>query len=153
MNLPPQLADPLTRYLDAIAARSGFAPNPEPPPLATPPAELTGIAAILAPFARFVVHRDQQRRGDFYVGRPTLWGNPFRLTNPRDDQQREACVRAYARHFAQRSRRQQLYMLAPIRRVIVSEGGRLVCFCTPRLCHAQVLAAWALGRPIRQEEV
>lgn len=149
-GLAPDLAERLRRYLNAVATQrerrdAESPPAPRPAVTPPPPAPLTGLALTLAPYARFVVHKHRERAGDFYVGRPTLWGNPFRLTNPADDEQREACVLAYARHFAQRSKRQQLYMLAPIRRIIVAEGGRLVCFCAPRLCHAQAASTWALG--------
>jgi hypothetical protein len=147
MALTPALADPLQRFLRA--AEAGRAPlPPEPAEIATPPADdLVGLALLLEPYARHVVHKRDAREGDLYCGQPTLWGG-FKLEHPDDETERLLSVTAYARHFAGRSARQQRYMLYPIRRVLLEQGGRLVCYCAPRLCHAQVLATWALGRPI-----
>jgi hypothetical protein len=143
----------LDRFLTSVHAQRDTADDVEPDEIADPPANnLLRLALILEPYAGYVIHRRDRATTDLYVGRPTLWGNPFRLDDPDDETARLACVHAYAVHFAQRSGRQQSFMLSTIRRVLRA-GGRLACHCSPRICHAQVLAAWALGRRITLEEL
>lgn len=102
------------------------------------------LARRLDRFARVVTSKDRKRLGDFYVGRPTRFGNPFRMADPKDEVERRRSVLAYAVEMAERSDADRYSMLEPIRRVI-AQGGRLWCWCSPALCHGQVLAAWALG--------
>ncbi len=96
----------------------------------------------LKPYARYVVHKDAHRITDFYVGRPTRWGNPHRM-EARTDSERRRVVLAFARSMAARSDRDRWSMLDPLRRIL-GRGGRLYCWCSPKLCHGQVLAYWAL---------
>lgn len=146
MSLPPELQGPFNRFTAAVS-RPDVEPEPDTAPTAPPPDSLIRLALTLEPYARFVIHKRDARQGDLYVGRPTLWGNSITLAAPDDDHERLRCVNAYARHFAARSGRQQMFMLAPIRRII-KNGYRLACYCSPRTCHAQVLAAWAMGTRI-----
>jgi hypothetical protein len=103
------------------------------------------LACRLAPFKNRVVHRHKQRIGDWYVGRPTIWGNPHKLSKTATIAERQACVLAYARTFAAHSPAMQEHMVAVIREKL-RLGFRLVCHCAPKLCHAQVLVAWAQGQ-------
>ena len=93
-------------------------------------------------YGRYVVHTNDHRVTDFYVGRPTRWGNPFRMEGRSDDERRRV-VLAYARSMAARSHRDRWSMLEPLRRII-GRGNRLWCWCAPNYCHGQVLAFWAL---------
>jgi hypothetical protein len=79
-----------------------------------------------------------------YVGRPTRWGNPFKVG--RDGSQTDV-VAKYARWIAEPAR-------ADLRRRVRTElsGKHLVCWCAPPgglaidgepLCHAQVLMSVA----------
>lgn len=108
------------------------------------------LEAALERFARCVRHKDQAKAGDFYVGRPTLWGNSHRLPKGGGtDDKRRLVVLAYAREIAGRSEAQRNLMLGQIRQIL-RRGSKLVCWCAPKLCHAQVLAAWVLeGDPLR----
>ena len=102
------------------------------------------LEARLAAVRRYVRHKDDAKPLDFYVGRPTLWGNSFRLPKGGGtDADRRRVVLQYARQFAARSEAQRWMMLAQMRTVI-RRGGKLVCWCAPKLCHAQVLAYWAI---------
>lgn len=151
--LPPELQASLDRFIGAVRARRDPADEIEPAETAEmPPDPLLRLALALAPYAPYVIHKRDMRTGDLYCGRPQLWGNPFPLADPQDETARLECVRAYAVHFAKRSGKQQAFMLIAVRNTIRA-GGRLACFCSPRLCHAQVLAAWALGRRITLEEL
>lgn len=102
------------------------------------------LEARIAAVKSYVRNKSAAQAGDFYVGRPTLWGNSFRLPpGGGTDADRRRVVLQYARQLAARSPQQRGMMLAQMRAVI-RRGGKLVCWCAPKLCHAQVLAYWAL---------
>jgi len=63
-----------------------------------------------------------------YIGRPSKWGNPFKVGKHGD---RETCVRKYADWIA----------IQPDLRMALPElrGKDLVCWCAPQACHGDVL--------------
>src|SRR5689334_10954522 len=76
---------------------------------------------------------------DVYIGRPSVWGNPFRIGKDGD---RATVIRKYAQWIAT-----QPQLLARLREL---RGKRLGCFCIPRsggpddlICHGQILAQLA----------
>lgn len=67
--------------------------------------------------------------GDVYVGRPSPWGNPFAIGK---DGSRRDVIEQYRQWIADRPELvRQLWDEAP---------WRLVCWCAPAACHADVLA-------------
>jgi len=66
-----------------------------------------------------------------YVGRPSKWGNPFRMRVFTDSQYKEAV--GYFRGYAKDRLKQEPDWLEPLR------GKDLVCWCVPHPCHAEVL--------------
>lgn len=72
---------------------------------------------------------------DVYVGRPSAWGNPFRMP---DEARRAETVARYREwiltqpHLLERAK-------AELR------GKRLGCWCAPKACHGDVLAEIANG--------
>ena len=71
---------------------------------------------------------------DVFIGRPSVWGNPFMMGR---DGTREECVRKY-REWIQ----DQPHLLS---RLSELRGKRLGCFCAPLLCHGTVLVDLADG--------
>ena len=75
--------------------------------------------------------------GAVYVGRPTMWGNPFVVG--KDGSQGE-CVELYRE-----------WISSPAGQVIATRARRwlrdkdLVCWCAPKPCHADVLLEIANG--------
>lgn len=67
---------------------------------------------------------------DVYVGRPTVWGNPYRAGV---DGTREQVVGHYR---AWLSGQPELIARAKVE----LKGKTLGCYCAPKLCHADVLA-------------
>lgn len=67
---------------------------------------------------------------DVYVGRPSPWGNPFRLGN---EAQRDEVIARYRAWLLERPE-----LLARVRQEL--RGKRLGCWCAPRACHGDVLA-------------
>ena len=64
-----------------------------------------------------------------YVGRPSPFGNPFYMKN---EDQRDAVVNAFEKYVLARP-----VLVARIKNEL--HGKDLVCWCSPRRCHADVL--------------
>lgn len=73
--------------------------------------------------------RDGEPPGAVYIGRPSKWGNPFRI-GPNGD--RAAVIEAYREYL-----RTRLDLVAAARRELV--GRDLLCWCAPLPCHGDVL--------------
>lgn len=69
-----------------------------------------------------------------YVGRPSKWGNPFRIGR---DGTRKEVITKYANWVVH-----QPELVDSLREL---RGMRLGCYCFPLSCHADVLAALADG--------
>ena len=65
---------------------------------------------------------------DIFIGRPSVWGNPFVIGV---DGSRSAVIDKY-KHYLQK--RKDLLSLLP-----ALKGKTLGCFCKPQLCHGDVL--------------
>jgi hypothetical protein len=70
-----------------------------------------------------------------YVGRPSRWGNPWRVTEEMPAEEAVARYRAWLDGLSPMQRRA---FLDPLR------GRDLACWCAPgKTCHAEVLLAMA----------
>lgn len=77
---------------------------------------------------------------DIYIGRPSLWGNPWILKNPQNDKERdEVCDKfedwlkgEYNGPFD--SQREFI-----IKNIHILKGKVLGCWCAPKRCHGEVL--------------
>lgn len=69
---------------------------------------------------------------DIYIGRPSLWGNPFVIGR---DGSREEVIAKYRAYILR-----QPAMLADLPSL---RGKRLGCYCAPLPCHGEVLAELA----------
>jgi hypothetical protein len=78
---------------------------------------------------KLVVHckKDQY---DVYIGRPSIWGNPFKIGR---DGKRGECIELYKGWIAKKSELQ-----AKAKKEL--KGKILGCWCKPRACHGDVLA-------------
>lgn len=73
-----------------------------------------------------------KHQGRLYrIDRRSAWGNPTHLLDPEDEVERDACVRAYASYF------ETAYDLQA--RIRELAGKVLLCWCTPKACHGEVL--------------
>ena len=80
------------------------------------------------------VHREMY---DVYIGRPSIWGNPFEIGT---DGTREEVIAKYAAWIVT-----QTYLMS---RVHELQGMRLGCFCAPKKCHGDILARLATGESV-----
>jgi len=87
-------------------------------------------------------HRDQNIPLDaVYIGRGSIWGNPFPITkdSPR--------AKVIAEHRTWLMNQYQSGRIT-IEQLASLHGKHLVCFCAPAACHGETLieaAAWAVG--------
>jgi hypothetical protein len=73
--------------------------------------------------------------GSVYVGRPTKWGNPFKIT---ETVTREESIASFEKYLREMPTEKRTALLAPLR------GKNLVCWCPLNVpCHADVLLKWA----------
>lgn len=74
-------------------------------------------------------HTDKDIPADaVYVGRPSKWGNPYKVGLHGD---RDTCVRLFRESCSRDDR------VEGIRKEL--RGKDLVCWCAPKACHADVL--------------
>lgn len=76
-----------------------------------------------------------------YVGRPSKWGNPYIIGVHGD---RREVVNEYEDH---------LFRSGLINNINELTGKDLVCYCSPQLCHADILLIHANGKTTTQETV
>jgi len=69
---------------------------------------------------------------DIYIGRPSIWGNPFVLNS---EGERAKVLEKYRSWLME-----QPHLLA---RLYELKGKVLGCWCAPRICHGDVLAELA----------
>eukprot|EP01107_Rhizomastix_libera_P011421 TRINITY_DN28877_c0_g1_i1.p1 TRINITY_DN28877_c0_g1~~TRINITY_DN28877_c0_g1_i1.p1 ORF type:complete len:166 (-),score=42.77 TRINITY_DN28877_c0_g1_i1:25-522(-) len=80
-----------------------------------------------------------------YVGRPSKFGNPFKLDDVNDDKKRAVVIEQYAEYLASRP---------DLVQAAISElkGKHLACWCAPKPCHADVLIRVANNTgPLQQQ--
>jgi hypothetical protein len=81
-----------------------------------------------------VVNLKAGERCDVFIGRPSKWGNPFKIGQDGD---RFKVVMKYAQWMEKK-----MQNVPALRDQIIRElgGKRLGCFCAPERCHGDVLA-------------
>jgi len=80
---------------------------------------------------RKVVHV-KNAKFDVYIGRPSKWGNPFKVGK---DGTRQQVIKKYQRYLMNNPT-----LLAALPEL---KGKRLGCWCAPLLCHGDVLVKLA----------
>lgn len=69
---------------------------------------------------------------DIYIGRGSIWGNPFPITAT---QNREKVIEKYKEHLWSQIQKGEVSLEA----LADLDGKRLGCFCKPKACHGDVL--------------
>jgi hypothetical protein len=70
---------------------------------------------------------------DVYIGRPSVYGNPFVIGRDGD---RKEVISKYKAYF------DEMIEKAPVfkRDILKLRGKRIACFCSPLACHGDVIA-------------
>ena len=94
-----------------------------------------------------VRNKSKWKQSGFYVGRPTILGNPFRI----DEQiTREESIQRYAEWFISKikSRNNHFIQHLHIMEHMLKENGKLdlVCWCAPEMCHADLIKQVLLNK-------
>lgn len=67
---------------------------------------------------------------DVYIGRPSMWGNPFVISR---EGTREEVIELYRKYITMNPK-----LMAALPEL---KGKRLGCYCAPKACHGDVLVA------------
>lgn len=83
-----------------------------------------------------VRNRDNLEEFDVYIGRGTLWGNPYPIEHEKDGDKREKVIEKFQTYFVEEivNNPEKLKLL------IALKGLRLGCHCKPLPCHGDVIA-------------
>lgn len=71
---------------------------------------------------------------DVYIGRGSLWGNPFPIDESKGDT-REVVIEKYRQHLFNQLRTGEIR----IAQLLALDGKTLGCFCKPKACHGDVI--------------
>ena len=83
------------------------------------------------------IGRARHRR---HAGQDGIFGNPYALTREAD---RAAVLEKFRGYFLERVRIDADFR----RRILALRGKTLGCFCAPKPCHGDVIAAWVDAQP------
>ena len=83
---------------------------------------------------------------DVYIGRGSLWGNPFAIGHGEGPDRAEV-IELYRAHFHERIATDDSFK----RGVLALRGLRLACFCKPQACHGDVIAEYLDALPDRAD--
>lgn len=84
-----------------------------------------------------VVNRAKEKC-DAYIGRPSIFGNPYRMSMVTT---RAEAIAKYRVWFLERIERDAHFRV----RVEALRGKRLGCYCAPLACHGDVIVEWLNG--------
>lgn len=82
-----------------------------------------------------VVHCRRTTEPYTYIGRPSIYGNPFSLIHEED---RSEVIRKFKGYFNRRLKSDPEFKA----KVLALQGQNLGCFCAPRACHGDVILAY-----------
>lgn len=76
----------------------------------------------------------------FYIGRPSPLGNPFKISQ---DQTRKECILRYENWILEEIHKNNLEILNALdelfNSLIDNQELYLICWCSPKLCHGNVI--------------
>lgn len=85
-----------------------------------------------------VVNKDRGDDFDVYIGRGSMWGNPFPVGKQDGQYERDESIALFKQHFEK-----NILTDAGKRRGLLGlRGLRIACHCKPLACHGDVIAAY-----------
>jgi Domain of unknown function (DUF4326) len=77
----------------------------------------------------------------YYIGRPSIFGNPFSMADKNDLEERKEVIKQYRKHLIIMLRDNEMARDEMRRLVRLAQKGdlNLVCWCAPLACHGDVL--------------
>jgi len=89
-----------------------------------------------------VMNRGWYKGHGIYIGRPSKWGNPYRIGDK--GMNRKEVVAAHKRRLWQQIKDGEV----TLEELAELDGKLLLCWCAPKACHGDTLvkaAAWAVS--------
>ena len=74
--------------------------------------------------------RNRDTSNGVYIGRGTKWGNPYRIKDYSNPEERLQVIELYRINILPKFSQQELETL---------KGRTLVCYCAPKPCHGDLL--------------
>jgi hypothetical protein len=81
------------------------------------------------------IHNKYKESYNVYIGRPTIFGNPFEIGK---DGSRQDVVDKYRAYFHKRIDEDVEFK----KQVLALKGKRLGCFCKPHACHGDIICEY-----------
>lgn len=81
------------------------------------------------------IHNKRFERYDVYIGRPTIYGNPFEIGRHGT---RESVIKKYKEYFGIRLNQDEQFRIA----IFQLKNKRLGCFCKPQACHGDIICEY-----------
>ena len=81
------------------------------------------------------IHNKYKESYNVYIGRPTIFGNPFEIGK---DGSRQDVVDKYRDYFHKRIDEDIEFK----KQVLTLKGKRLGCFCKPHACHGDIICEY-----------
>lgn len=85
----------------------------------------------------YVANMRTRLPGDVYIGRGSVFGNPF-VMNDKSDEERTRVIAEYKTYFLDRVEKDSQFR----EEVLALKGRSLVCYCAPKPCHGDVILEW-----------
>lgn len=92
---------------------------------------INGMFGELPKTPETVVVNKYKESYDVYIGRGSIWGNPYTV----EQYGRDECIEMYRKYISKRLLNEP-NLSVELRKLI---GKRLGCFCKPKPCHGDVL--------------
>ena len=83
-----------------------------------------------------IVNRRNTREFDVFIGRPSKWGNPYRIQGATT---REVAIAEFEGHLQVMIHEGEITM----KELADLHGKTLACWCAPEPCHGDLLAQYA----------
>ena len=87
-----------------------------------------------------IVNKYTFKGSGIYIGRPSVWGNPFAIGRDGD---RKEVIRKYELWI-----REPAQTWLRVKAKVALKGQCLICYCAPLACHGDVLAKIALEEEV-----
>lgn len=85
----------------------------------------------------------------FYVGRPSPLSNPFIIAG---DQTREIVIKQYGNYLINTIKENDVHIITALQNIesyLIDNGKcNLICYCSPKLCHAEIIKQVLLNKLI-----
>lgn len=96
-----------------------------------------------------IVNKNLNEKYDIYIGRGTLWGNPFVISRDEDGPDRAEVIDQYRKYFIEKIATDSAFKKG----ILGLRGLRLACHCKPEACHGDIIAEYLDGpESLRDEE-